>query len=782
MELRKIIGKIPFLSKALDSSKNYFPSAGPSDGDGPGWHSIGGFIDGGRNDYENAYGNITKISDAFSATPQYLIDANGKVVTESKILDVTYNPNRRMDAVKFRKALAVFRMVHDEFYLRVHYREGGKTANGKIRPDTIIGLTFIETAAIRMGGKLYFNLKSGETVDESEVLVFRMVNPYDLWSGFSPVRAARRWIRLDDYIADYQAGFFRNGAVPAGQFIITAKTLQEYKDIKKRLQERHRGAGKNDGVTYAYRPVDNDTGKPYQAQIEWVPFNSTNKDLALKDLLEGSTKKTDTAFGVPAEIRGFLQNSNYASVSVAEKIFVKYTLLPFMTALWSEFTHEMARVTGGFGAAFTFDLDIPVIADEEFKKAQKQKVNVEALKTLTEQGYTLESSVAALELPKAFLNLKVKQPEPDDDKPEVLQPGEASDADNVEQDDYETQVSSSKKAVKTKSPLPVPDGHTRCECCKGYGEHDTGFECYRCDAGGSVNSEEAKHPIPCAGRKDSPEVWIDSNGDYRHAEERKAMRLKVLSDEDRHTYESKLSRAIRHRMKDQVDTVIANLGTLTKAVSRAKPIEPQQDDLLADEMLNLLQELVAYYGQQEHEMGIGLLAGANVPVGEDWEFVFTDRQKAKYATYLKKVAKGYNAETAQAIREVLEDAVANGLPVADIKNELLKISDNEYRVNRLAVSEVNRAQNRASVAAMSDIQEQTGHKIVKILRNYGDDPCPLCRALEGREVDVDGSFWKLGEEVTDSNGNKYVNNFVSAETADLHPHCQCAEEYRVVKA
>lgn len=58
-----------------------------------------------------------------------------------------------------------------------------------------------------------------------------------------------------------------------------------------------------------------------------------------------------------------------------------------------------------------------------------------------------------------------------------------------------------------------------CKCCHGFGEHKTGFECYGCDATGIQENFTGEYP--CDGREDSKNVWIDEDGDYRHAEERK---------------------------------------------------------------------------------------------------------------------------------------------------------------------------------------------------------------------------------------------------------------------
>lgn len=54
-----------------------------------------------------------------------------------------------------------------------------------------------------------------------------------------------------------------------------------------------------------------------------------------------------------------------------------------------------------------------------------------------------------------------------------------------------------------------------CVCCNGSGEHNTGFECYRCDASGQEN--DAIGSVPCEGREDSPLVEKMPDGSYEHA-------------------------------------------------------------------------------------------------------------------------------------------------------------------------------------------------------------------------------------------------------------------------
>jgi len=352
------------------------------------------------NQYENGYASIQAIVKRFWNVIPYAIDENGKPLENQNIINVLARPNRDMSGVDFREALAVMTLVHDRVYIRVHHR------GTRLTEQSVEGFTFLEgVTELKIDGKITYRAGT-ESYTTDEVIVIKNVNPYDLSSGFSAARAATRWTRLDDYIADYQSGFFENGAVPAGQFVITAPTATEYKDIVRNLQAKHRGAGKNNNVTYTYAPIDPVSGKPGQAAITWVPFNNTNKDLDLKNLFEQVNKKIDSTYGVPSSIRGVNDNNTYASVRVDETIFIDQVVRPFATKIWTRFTHELNRMTSGLGYAVTFEIDTPHIAEEEKLEAERKQVEMTLLTTMLDRGFTLGSIVDSFELSTAYKTLK----------------------------------------------------------------------------------------------------------------------------------------------------------------------------------------------------------------------------------------------------------------------------------------------------------------------------------------------------------------------------------------
>lgn len=218
--------------------------------------------------------------------------------------------------------------------------------------------------------------------------------------------------------------------MPAGQFIVTAKDGAQFEDIVAKMQNSHRGSGRNNNVIYSHRPIDPATGAATSAQIEWVSFSQSNKDMSLDSVFKQANDKIDSAFGVPASIRGVNDNNTYASVRVDEQIFIKYTVAPFATKIYSRLTHELNRVTGGLGYAITFDLDIPGIADEEKIDAERKMTEFNLINQAVMNGYSLDSVVDAFNLSKGYKLLKQGYVKPIivNDKPEVDEGDEVEDA------------------------------------------------------------------------------------------------------------------------------------------------------------------------------------------------------------------------------------------------------------------------------------------------------------------------------------------------------------------
>jgi len=374
-------------------------------------------------EYASHYPNVRPITNEFMQIVPYAINANGKPVPH-EVIDALYHPNRRDSLPMFLEKLGVSVLSNSYTYLLVWRRENNKAEPGGdfgFKGKNIAGFTFLENPAIDYrDGKIYYKM-GAQQFDEDEVIAIPGGSrPEDLYGGYSPALSAAKWATLDGYIADFQNGFFQNNAIPAGVFKVAAPTPTEYKDMVEQLKERHQGAGNNNNVSYTHVPIDAQ-GKLAPAQIEWIPFAQSNKEIDFEPLLKHVDDRLSESYGVSGIIKGVDSNATYNNAEVSEAGFAKRAVKPLALRIYSQITHELNRITGGLGIAVTFRYEIPAVSDAELVKAQTKTEEVAMIKELTELGYSLDSAVDALQLSQSYKLLKIGNAPTviDNDKPEV---------------------------------------------------------------------------------------------------------------------------------------------------------------------------------------------------------------------------------------------------------------------------------------------------------------------------------------------------------------------------
>jgi len=666
-----------------------------------GWHTVSSTMNLYASDkYENGYSSIRAIANRFMTLRPFAIDANGEpLTTPPNVINCLARPNQDMSGVDFRDALAVMTMVHDNVYILVWERFGNEVrpASENVREDRIAGFTFLENVLeVTIDNQTTYEVYTNgnkRVYYPYQVIDLHDVNPGNLAKGYSQSRAARRWTRIDDYIADYQGGFFENGAVPAGQFIITAPTPQEYKDIVKNLKKKHRGANANNNVTYTYAPIDPSTGKPGQATITWVPFNTTNKDLALKDLFEQANKKIDSAYGVSAFIRSIDEAPNFATAQVIERNFVENTVRPFAIKKWGRFQHELNRITNGLGFGISFKLPIPHIAEEQKSTAETNKIIWETVRDMVDAGYTYDSAIKALSLPPTWA---------------LLQEGEST----------ETVIENDKPEV---------------------------------DEGNEVTETPPTTP----------------NNKFNN-----------MTPEDMPGFEQRLKEPARVLMERQIERTIASLDPSAETTEASE----EDKDEFVTEMMIIISAILLYGGIQQWEDGKTLLREAGVDPDKipSEEYTLPKGAEKRYKDYLATVADSYTEDTAKAIRSVLERSQVDGWSRTTLENNLRNINNlDQWRVDRIAKTEVNRSGALSSVESMTKLADQTEVTVEKSMMSTSGSPCVFCQQFIGVWIPVDSIMVEKGATVVASDGKTFVNNWDNNAAHDLHPNGNCVPIFRV---
>lgn len=654
--------------------------------------------------YASNYPSIRAIANEFMTIRPYAIDSKGKRKENESSVNALYHPNQQDSSVAFFEKLAVMNLTHRKTYILVWRKEGRESKpGGTITPNNIAGYTFLEYPSVtRRDGKTYYSLGANE-FDEDEVMVIPGgVDPTNLYGGYSPSEASRRWATLDDYIADFQKGFFENGAVPAGQFVITAPTAKEFNDIVDTMQARHKGAGANGNVSYSHQPVDPATGKAAPAQVQWIPFAATNKEIDFKNLFEQVNKRLDTSFGVSQIVKGVDDAATYANAQVSEAGFAKRAVKPLALRIYTQITHELNRITNGLGVAITFDYEIPAVADEEKVRSETKNLNAQLITTMVTAGYSLESVVQAFDLPPEYKDLIVatKSTATDDEETDVDDGGEVNDA-------------------------PDPDIIR--------------------------NKTNAKN----AQDVDKPK--------------------NELSDLE------KLTVAARRYMQAQVDRAIEEFGE--EQADNEVTGEPTNDErqTFVDEMLVVIVAIMIAQGEVEYGAGTALLVDAGIPTTNLNGYVLSESAKSGYQSYLAKVGQSYGKDTAESIRTVLSVADNQGFTRKQTENALKDIMNtDEWRIDRLTRTELNRSQSLSGVDAMKQIQSESGAILEKSLQHTGGDaPCEFCAVLIDNWVAVDQETIPMDTVLIGADGGLLVNKFAANDGYDPHPNGHCVPQFRV---
>lgn len=361
-------------------------------------------------EYASHYPNIRPVTNELMQIVPRAIDGNGAQVQHAA-LNALFHPNRRDSLPMFVEKLGVSVLALDYTYILVWRREGMEARPGGdfgVGGSKIAGYTFLECPALEYrDGRVFYKIGTQEFTEDEVIAIPGGAKPGNLYGGYSPALAAAKWATVDGYIADFQRGFFENNAIPAGVFKIAAKSIPDYNDMVDKLKERHQGAGNNNNVSYTHVPMD-PKGNLAPAQIEWVPFAQSNKEIDFQPILTHVDDRLSESYGVSSIIKGVDSEAKYSNAEVSEAGFAKRAVKPLALRIYSQITHELNRITGGLGCAITFKYDIPAVSDAEKVKAETKKIESEIIIKYTSEPYnwSLDTVVDAFDLPKRYKLLR----------------------------------------------------------------------------------------------------------------------------------------------------------------------------------------------------------------------------------------------------------------------------------------------------------------------------------------------------------------------------------------
>ena len=378
----------------------------------------------------DAYAQIFPYSNAiagrFATIIPYAVDMQGEEIKPAPTaMRALYAPNDQFSCLEFLKFIANSILTQSHLDILVWTNQGGYVQpGGKVTPDNIAGYTFLPqdsrqwdsnhtTWTHRVTMSINGRLETRTFTRDETIALNYSAHPLDPSRGISPAQTIRKWANVDDMIADYERGFFANGAVPAGMMGIVSATADDFTRTKNQLEQAFQGAGHNNGVVYNMIPVDPLSGKPSDTgKLVWVPFQQANNSLDLSSLNDVVNNRLASALAVPDIVRGIDNGQTYANAEQAERAFIENTLKPLCMTVWDKFQFELDRITGGLGYGINFTLDVPAQTDVRKVQADTQAVQVDTLIKLINAGASVETAVKALHLPDEYNALELEPATP----------------------------------------------------------------------------------------------------------------------------------------------------------------------------------------------------------------------------------------------------------------------------------------------------------------------------------------------------------------------------------
>ena len=323
--------------------------------------------------YSFVYDNIRAVA-KYCATVEPIILINGEENDNHPLTQLLATPNADQSRYMFFEYVYSTRLLSANTYIRVL-----KDADTGI----LVGLEVLDESSVNVkteNNEIVYTVIIGNkqvVIPADEMINIHSFNPDSNVIGYSPAQAVAQHVALSDAVTTFQSAVFANGGTPAGVVGVNAKP-EEFENVKAQVKKGLMGA--MNGNKLLYVRTDGDT-----SPITVTSMSQQTAELAtgVNGLYENITKKVDKSFGVPAEIKGDVKNSTYASASVAERLFYQNVVVPEVYAVMDSLTHFFNRMFDE-KILITFDDPTPESSEEKKLVAETEKIEVDTLKVRTE--------------------------------------------------------------------------------------------------------------------------------------------------------------------------------------------------------------------------------------------------------------------------------------------------------------------------------------------------------------------------------------------------------------
>lgn len=693
---------------------------------------------------ENVFAQLQPLVNELKMVEPFGVGRNGARLPLARTpeLMALQAPNEEMGWAEFADLMFSTWLTEKELNIHVWKNQRGKVYGYTVLPvncrKTIGGVDYFE-APLASGGIARYG--------RDEVMTLRFSrNPRNIDSGISPGIASMVWAQIDDVMAQYQLGHFENGAVPAYITIIRASSREKYFEKRKEMEHGFHGA-KNKGKTlYLWRQFLDDGSEKDEVEVKTI--QGSNASLAIKDIMAIVNDKLNKAFGVSNFILGDDSSAKYDNAELSQQQFLSHRVYPALYTFWSQFQHELDRITGGLGYSISWELEIPELTDRLKVKAETKKIETETrkveddrkkveaeikkvdtereklkiesnetvLRTLTtaiKSGATVESALTALGLGKEWRKIA---------------------EDIYTAPDYDPE---SVELIPTQNTVDHIPHH-----------------CSHCHHTNDANEPEFS-PDEIIERAIYGELVNLLDSLINHELEGVELMTEEEIDELIRRIESKLLEVAAKGATDSVEQVDKSISGLPPAIIVG--VVNGQRPASNKELVSTIKEEETHNGEVKAEQ------------------ISAEKMHAR----TEELVKRYSEDAAEIIRNTLNSLSGQALSSQQIRARLQEAVP-KARAAMIARNETVEAFRIGQLEETKQIATKYSLKVRKTWHAHPGE-CPICAAMDGKTVDLEQSF---PAETVDKDGVTYAYEHTtwndSGATCNAHVNCRCYFTFEVV--
>lgn len=303
------------------------------------------------------YAAIRTIAENISRCPLRLRKDNGdkdepSYVEEGELYNLFQNPNPLMTQETLIEATFIYLMLRGEVFWIFEGREDVTKIPKEIwtfDPQRFTAVTD-KVSGLPLGWEYRGKNNESIVIPASQVLHFRMFNPYDDIRGLSPLDAARLSVEQDYNASLYNKAFFENGAKLGGYIFVDGNLDDtQYTRLINQFEDRHKGVGKAHKIAIIEGKGDFKEAKVTQKEMDFIK----GKQMSREEIL-AIYKVNEVVLGLYKDIK------SYEGIKSAHKSFWEECLVPKMTFfenyLWSMFFSKVGMRRGKGRVWGQFDL------------------------------------------------------------------------------------------------------------------------------------------------------------------------------------------------------------------------------------------------------------------------------------------------------------------------------------------------------------------------------------------------------------------------------------------